>query len=283
MSEENQVQETEQVQTEVENTSEAVEKEARLFGWVPQDEFRGDTTDWVDADTFVKRGKEINPILRKNNEILMKKFEDKVKELDAIKADVNEFKKFQREAFERKTVEMEAEIATLKSQKRAAIADGNGDLVVELDDRIDELKEAQREAKAESVTKQQQAAEASTNTVMDPEISAWMERNTWFGQDQELTEMSNALGASVRRQFPHLTGRDFLNKIDEKLAEHFPDKFIKKHKTNPVDSSGNVRSGGTTKKSYENLPQDAKDACDRYIKNGWIKSKQEYIDNYDWS
>ena len=42
-------------------------------------------------------------------------------------------------------------------------------------------------------------------------------------------------------------------------------------------------SGSNSKKSYDNLPQEAKTACDRFIKNGWIKSKQEYIDSYDWT
>ena len=49
-----------------------VEKEARLQGWVPKDEFRGKETDWIDADIFVQRGREINPILRKNNERITK-------------------------------------------------------------------------------------------------------------------------------------------------------------------------------------------------------------------
>jgi hypothetical protein len=274
MSEENQVVENSEPQDN------SVEKEARVFGWVPKEEFRGSEDDWVDADTFVKRGKEINPILRKNNEILMKKFEEKAKELDSIKADVEDFKKFQKEAFEKKKAEYETEISDLKSQKKSAIAEGNGDLVVELDDRIDELKEAQREAKEES-----KAPPPSTPVQTDPELSSWLDRNSWFGQDPEMTNVSNGLGASVRQQFPHLTGRAFLDKLDEKIAEYFPEKILgKKPRTSPVDSSGSVRGGGSSgKKSYDNLPPEAKQACDRFIKNGWIKNKQEYVDNYDWS
>ena len=263
--------------------NEVLEKEARVFGWVPKEEFRGSEDDWVDADTFVKRGKEINPILRKNNELLLKKLDDKAREIDNIKKDVEEFKRFQKESFDKRKIELEAQVSELKAQKRVAIKEGDGDLAVELDDRIDELKEAQREAKAESKAPPPQAEPTPVQT--DPEIASWLERNTWFGQDSELTEMSNALGASVRRQFPHLSGRAFLDKIDEKLAEHFPEKFMgKKPKVNPVDSSGNTRSSGSSgKKSYDNLPSEAKTACDRFIKNGWIKSKQEYVDNYDWS
>jgi hypothetical protein len=261
--------------------NEGVEKEARLFGWVPKEEFRGSENDWVDADTFVKRGKEINPILRKNNELLMKKFEEKAAEVDKIKADVEEFKKFQKEAFEKKKAQYEVEIADLKAQKKEAIKVGDGDLAVELDDRIDELKEAQREAKEESKTTPPQSN--STTVPNDPDLASWLDRNEWFGNDIEKTDVSNALGASVRKQFPHLSGRAFLDKLDEKIAQYYPDTSgVKKVKGSPVDSTGNVRAGGSSKKTYDNLPPEAKAACDKFVKQGLFKSKQEYLDMYDW-
>ena len=282
MSEEKQVE-----QQEVEQSDQDIQtqKEARIFGWVPKEEFRGSEDDWVDAEVFVKRGKEINPILRKNNELLMKKLDEKAKEIDSIKASVEEFKKFQKESFERKTAEYEISIAELKSKKREAIAEGNGDAVVDIDDQIDSLKEAQREAKAEAKAKADVPPPAQASIPDDPELQSWLGRNQWFGPDTEMTDVANGLGASVRRQFPHLTGRDFLDKLDDKVKEYFPHKFTgNKSKGSAVDSSGSVRgSGSSGKKSYDNLPADAKQACDRFIKNGWIKSKQEYIDSYDWT
>ncbi len=282
MSEEKQVEQQEVEQSDVDIQT---QKEARIFGWVPKEEFRGSDDDWVDAEVFVKRGKEINPILRKNNELLMKKLDEKAKEIDSIKASVEEFKKFQKESFERKTAEYEISIAELKSKKREAIAEGNGDAVVDIDDQIDSLKEAQREAKAEAKAKAEVPPTAQASIPDDPELQSWLGRNQWFGPDTEMTDVANGLGASVRRQFPHLTGRDFLDKLDDKVKEYFPHKFTgNKSKGSAVDSSGSVRgSGSSGKKSYDNLPADAKQACDRFIKNGWIKSKQEYIDSYDWT
>ena len=263
------------------------EKEARLFGWVPKEEFRGSESDWVDADVFVKRGKEINPILRKNNELLMKKLDEKAKEIDSIKASVEEFKKFQKESFERKSAEYEVQIAQLKTQKREAIAAGDGDKVVDIDDQIDSLKEAQREAKQEANKKPEEPpkTEAQVSVPDDPELQSWLGRNQWFGEDLEMTDVANGLGSTVRKQFPHLTGRAFLDKLDEKIIEYFPQKVLgPKAKGSAVDSTSNVRGGtSSNKKSYDNLPDDAKQACDRFIANGWIKSKQEYVDSYDWS
>ena len=48
MSDEQEVQA--QQEPEQQQVNEGVEKEARLFGWVPKDEFRGSETDWVDAE-----------------------------------------------------------------------------------------------------------------------------------------------------------------------------------------------------------------------------------------
>src|SRR5574337_2116397 len=39
--------------------------EAMEQGWVPQDKWTGRPEEWSDAETFVRRGREINPILRK--------------------------------------------------------------------------------------------------------------------------------------------------------------------------------------------------------------------------
>jgi len=287
MSEENQVEQQEVNTEQQEQEQHQVEKEARIFGWVPKEEFRGSDSDWVDAEVFVKRGKEINPILRKNNELLMKKLDEKAKEIDSIKASVEEFKVFQQESFERKAAEYEVQIAQLKSQKREAIAAGDGDLVVDLDDQIDSLKDAQKEAKAEAKKKAEEPAktEAQVSIPNDPDLQSWLGRNQWFGDDVEMTDVANGLGASVRRQFPHLSGRAFLDKLDEKIVEYFPHKTLgKKAKGSAVDSTGNVRGGTTSgKKSYDNLPDDARQACDRFIKQGWIKSKQEYVDSYDWN
>ncbi|CAB4183418.1 hypothetical protein UFOVP1078_64, partial [uncultured Caudovirales phage] len=63
----------------------SVIQEAVSQGWVSKDKYRGDEKDWVDAETFVKRGREILPILRKNNENLLK-------ELNQTKENLKEFK-----------------------------------------------------------------------------------------------------------------------------------------------------------------------------------------------
>lgn len=261
----------------------AIESEARLFGWVPKEEFRGGEENWVDAETFVKRGKELNPILRANNERLKKELAEERdkhnKELAEIKQTAEEFKKFQKEAFERKQEQLKKEIDELKQQRKEAIKEGDGDLVVEIEDKLEELKEEQAK-KPEPPAEPPKQAE----TQLDPSLSEWLDRNKWYGQDVETTEIVNGMGAAIRRQFPDLVGKKFLEKLDERLQQRFPDLYENPSKAQTNVDSSTTRSGSSSKKkSYENLPNDAKAACDKFVKQGLFKSREEYVELYDWS
>ena len=98
--------------------NESVLKEAESQGWVPKEKFRGDENDWVDADTFVKRGREIMPILRKNNENLLKELNTTKEQLKEFKKSADEFKKFQQQAHERKVTELNQQLRPKTRQFR---------------------------------------------------------------------------------------------------------------------------------------------------------------------
>ena len=275
-----------EVVQQAEQDNGGVEKEARVFGWVPKEEFRGSEESWVDAETFVKRGKEINPILRANNERLKKEMElerqKHSKELAEIKAAAEEFKQFQKEAYERKQAEAKAELETLKQQRKEAMREGDADRVVELEDRIEEVKEEQAKKPVEAAPVAQPTPEAT----LDPALSDWIDRNkNWFGPDVEATEIANGVGAAVRKQFPHLVGKDFLAKLDERLQSRLPELYENPNQARSAVDSSSTRGGpsGSKKKSYDNLPAEAKAACDKFVKQGLFKSKQEYVDLYDWN
>ena len=277
----------EQVVEQVVDNS-GVEQDARLFGWVPKEEFRGSEETWVDAETFVKRGKEINPILRANNERLKKEMEAERKkhsdEINELKKSAEEFKQFQKDAFERKQKQLEAELGDLKNQRKEAIREGDADLVVELEDRIEEVKE--EKAKKVEVEQPKPVSTADTEVKLDPTLSQWIENNnSWFGPDVEATEIANGIGASIRRQFPTLTGKAFLDKLDEKLKQRVPELYCNQNQTRNAVEGSTTRSSSASsgKKSYDNLPADAKAACDKFVKQGLFKSKQEYVDLYDWN
>ncbi len=258
-----------------------IEKEARLMGWVDKDEYR-DGEHWVDAETFVKRGKEINPILRKNNETLLKKLEDSQREIAEVKKVAKEFEKFQKEQAERKVKSIEAELAALREEKKAAISAGDGDKAVGIDDQIDALKEE----KAEAIKPPAKEAPPKTEPVaLDPIITDWMAENTWFTSDTKYTRIADAIGMQINQEFPTLTGKKFFEKLDEELAEVLPEKYKKTPRRNPVESGSTTTGtrGTKSKQSYDHLPADAKAACDKYVKTIPGYTREQYLADYDWS
>ena len=261
-----------------------VQHEAESQGWVPKERFRGNESDWVDADTFVKRGREILPILRKNNENLIKDLQATKDQLKEFREAAEEFKKFQRESYERKAQEYEGQIREIKESRAQAISDGDGQKVNALDDALDQAKENFKEAK-QSVKDVVSAKDPEpTPEAIDPGLQAWLDRNTWFGQDKRLTGMVNGIGESLRLEFPLLKGQAFLDKLDEVLAEEFPNKFGKKQSPSSRVESGSgrqSRSGGNTQ-SYDNLPPEAKSACDRFVKQK-LMTREQYVADFDWS
>ena len=71
------------------------EAEAKIQGWVPQDEWKGSEAAWSPAEEFIHRGEQINPILRKNNERLLRELEATKKQMAEFKEAAEDFKKFQ--------------------------------------------------------------------------------------------------------------------------------------------------------------------------------------------
>ena len=265
--------------------SSEIQQEAESQGWVPKDRFRGNESDWVDADVFVKRGREILPILRKNNENLIKDLQSTKEQLKEFREAAEEFKKFQKEAYERKAQDYENRIQELRESRAQAISDGDGQKVNALDDALDQAKEEFKEAKqaikdADVVKPQQE----TTSEAIDPGLQVWLDRNSWFGQDKRMTSIVNGIGESLRLEFPTLKGQPFLDKLDEVLAEEFPNKFGKKQSpASRVESgSGRQSRSGSNTQSYDNLPSEAKAACDRFVKQK-LMTREQYVQDFDWS
>lgn len=259
------------------------EKDARTFGWVPREEFRGTDDEWVDAEAFVKRGKEINPILRKNNETLLKKLDQANLEIAEVKKAAKDFEKFQRDAADRKVREISLQLDSLKQSRKEAITSGDGDTVVAIEEQIDSLKVEKETAQAEAKEPAKEEKKQGTE-VLDPLVVSWMEENPWFGSDRRMTVVADEIGKELyAKHNGTLQGQAFFDALNEELQKEYPEKLGKK-RTNPVESStrGTSRPGAAAAQSYKNLPADAKQACDRFVKQG-LMTQEQYVKDFDWS
>lgn len=275
-----------EAQTETVEVDEATLKEATGQGWVPKEKYKGNPEHWVDAELFVKRGREILPIVKKHAETLEKENKQIKEEMQELRLSAAEFRKFQKDAFERKARELEQEITDLKAARAQAITDGDGKKVNALDDAIDTVKDEVKAAKEESLRVVEPPAKPAP-TGLDPKLQVWLDKNAWFGQDKKLTAMTNALGESLRLENPSLIGDAFLSRLDEALVEEFPQKFGKKEERTPAyqteSGSGRGRPGASGgKRGYDSLPAEARAACDRFVKQK-LMTRESYLSDYDWS
>ncbi len=275
----------EEVSTNESVVNPEIRKKAEAQGWSDKEHWKGKPDDWVDAETFVKRGDEWLGSVRAKNESLDRDLKATKQQLRELQATTEEFKKFQKDAYERKVSDLESKLASIKEERAQAISDGDGKKVNALDDTLDKTKEDIREAKEASKEAAKPVTVTPDTPDLDPALQSWLGNNEWFGKDKRLTGIANGVGESLRFEFPKLKGQEFLDKLDEVLTEEFPDKFggAKKTRTARTVESGSGRGSSQrgNAHSYDNLPSDAKAACDRFVKSK-IMTKEEYVAEYSW-
>lgn len=254
-------------------TSPEVIAEARQMGWVPQEEFRGDESKWRSADEFVERGREILPIVLKNKEELLHKNKVLENELKEIKAAMEDFKEYRKADKDRMYKQA---LSDLKFKKKEAVDNSDGEMVVAIDEAIDELKTEQHEVK-------EQPKGVAKEPVVDPEFMKWVNENDWYANNAVLQYAANAAGVEVMEEFPGLKGKPFLDKVTSKVRERYPEKFgnVRRESASSVEEGGNPAPRGSKKKTYANLPADAKAACDKFVKQGIMK-QEEYVSEFEW-
>jgi hypothetical protein len=94
---------------------------------------------------------------------------------------------------------------------------------------------------------------------------------------------TDAVASSIVKDKPWLAGKAFLDALDKELAETFSEeKLGKKSKPrSPVEGS-TTPSKKSGAKGFDNLPPEAKQAADKFVKQGIIKSREEYVKMYEW-
>ena len=125
-------------------------------------------------------------------------------------------------------------------------------------------------------------AEATKPVVLDPAFVEWQEDNSWFTKDEKYTRIADAVGAQLFANHPELKGKAFFERLNEELEEVLPAKYKKVQRTSPVEGgtpTSNRPSGSRGKNTFENLPADAKEACNKFVKQGLMK-KDEYVAMY---
>lgn len=238
------------------------EDRAKGMGWVPKDEFRGDPNRWSDADTFVKRAEHELPIARATTRRLER-------ELAEMKNAVKEFADHHKATSER---EYQRALRDLKAQQKQAVAEAD----TEKFDQIEkEIAEAHKE-RATTVPIQQAPP-------VDPDFQEWVGENRWYNNNKRLHKIADAIGQDLIEDGSPLRGIDFYREVEKEIKRRYPEHFENARKADPPavgsGSGGDSAPSGKRGKGYSDLPNDARSACDKYVKAGLL-TREQYVSDY---
>jgi len=226
------------------------EEQALDSGWVPKDQYKGEEHKWVDAGEFLRRGE------------LFKKIEDQSKQLKDVRNALNEMKKLHSQVRE---VEYKRALASLREQKKQALLDGDADAVIDVDERIDLVKDEVAQLKAEPAVQ-----EPTTH----PEFEVWVSQNNWYQSSSPMRAFADALGKDLAGAGN--SPAEVLRKVAAEVRKEFPHKFQNPNRDKPgaVETG---RNSGTSSGSKFVLSDDERRAMNTFVRQG-VMTEKEYID-----
>ncbi len=217
---------------------------------------------------FLEIGLSHNHVLKERNDKLAKQIEEMSEKLekqhDLAQKLVNDI-----EAQKKKAVEKA--IRELKEEKKEAVRQGDVEKVEEIDKELGEH--------------QENIAKVQTNPILD----AWIERNSWYKDNTD----EAAIEADIVAETLAKTGRfdlsnekeysRYLSEIEKRVKKAFPKKFTNPKKSDPAEvEPGRPSLIQKSKKTYEDLPPEAKQACDEFVANGIFEKREDYVAMYEW-
>jgi hypothetical protein len=262
-----------------------VVEEATNLGWTPKEKFRGDPAKWVDAQTYVERGHQIMPILRKTNARLETELATVRGELPALRETVKELRESLKTMTEFQAAEVkrqvDVQIAVLKKDKKAAIASGDREQEAEIVEQLDELNEKKQEL-ATAPTPKPAAAASPPPADTPPWAVAFAEDNkSWWMVDKRRTAHF-MVEAEELRASSGLTGRALLDKAKEATEEFFDAKAPQKVEGGSGGPAGGGGGGSRGNgKSYADLPSEAKQVIQDQ-KSKMVGPNKPFKDEASW-
>lgn len=238
------------------------EAEARRVGWVSVEDFKGDPEKHVDAKTFVEKAENNLPLLQKQVRTLNERLEKAEK---SARQAADFFSKAEQRAYERA-------VSDIRKQQEEAVE--SGDL-------------AAHRAASKALDDLEKPSAASPKTEAQPSVSQeefaeWLADNRWYKDDEAMMIYADTLHAKAEKAGA-VTIAD-LRDIAEKTKARFKNGEAEGREVKPRNAvdGGNTARGERGGKTFNDLPADAKAACDRWVKQGLIKSRDDYVKSYQW-
>lgn len=245
-----------------------VEQAAREMGWRPKEEFRGDESKWVDAETFVSRGEHFLPIikadrekLRTENLSLKASLEETRKIVQASQEAIEELKAYQSAETKRQVELARKDVARQLKEAREL---GDTESEIALLEQLTDLREAKAAAAPAPASKPAEPT-APVPAAEDPVFTQWKEDNPWFASNPRQRGLAMGIAEEIRAANPTLVGKKFFDKLTEEMQPYLNPEGEGRpaSKVNGGRPSASAGPAGERKRTFADLPADAKEACTR--------------------
>jgi hypothetical protein len=278
-----------------ENTNGAgpsIEERASGMGWKPREDFQGDPKGWVDATEYVRRGEEVLPIVQATNRRLTEKLssaEQRLMDLERInRANSLALEELQTSNREQTVQNTERSIEQIEAGIAEAREAGN------VQDELALLREhhvaTDRLIKAKTAPQQQQQQPPNGGGQPDltktPAFQQFLTDNPWFNSDSVMR------AAAVQLQLDMVGDGRISQNMDQAARLSLVAKEVRKRFNqqdngrssgpNRVEGGGGGAGSGGGGKSYNDLPEEAKAACDKAARRLQFGANKRYKDEAAW-
>lgn len=110
---------------------------------------------------------------------------------------------------------------------------------------------------------------------------AWQEENSWFGESPLKTAVAQMVAAQLRRKGDMSVGRTFLDKVTAATEKELGSMGARPTGSKVEASRGGGTGGKGNSKTYNDMPADAKAACDGFA-NKVVGDNRAYKTLDDW-
>lgn len=125
------------------------------------------------------------------------------------------------------------ELEMAKAEYKAAYESGDADRVAEAQDKLTMARiKAEKAENYQPVYKNARQTEEIDVQIPQSQVArpdskaiAWQERNTWFGQDEEMTSLALGLHEKLVRSGVSVGSDEYYKRIDDRMRKLFPEQF----------------------------------------------------------
>ena len=246
------------------STESPVEEAARGQGWVPEEEWDGDPTQWRDAQVFLERGE------------YFKTMGSQKKQIDKLNAVVEKMASIQAATRED---ERQRVLQELSEKKVSAMEEGEFERVATIDNEMNKI----RSEPAMAVPNVQgQNEELYTQN----KIAEYIDNNQWYRTNSDMRQYADSLAVGFRTGNPNATIDDVLEYTDREVKIRYPEQFGGQvPSASPVASTRRTTkpspNGAQKKKTLDDLPAGSREMYAQigqsFVDAGAVDSIDEYV------